>query len=420
MSMNINWVKNVLFAVVAGVSPFLVKAQTTGSDSSMTSLYNAFKSESEPAKMEWLVQRMEQAAASETNSNTLMLISFARNHMAVIWAESGQVEKAKAWLARLSDKAWKDGTALSVARGFIEAGKLADAETLLKPYLEAGSTTGDEGAYGMRSPDRKSFRFIYGMLCYRQKDYQNALKYMEGTHPRDSRNMEGAEWYAMALMNAGRKDSAELVARDLLMLPGDRGDEFMAVAEAFFAKQYKKKGYFRQLADSAGVVKKAAARAKMKEYSVNEPAPDFQLKDVTGKEVSLASLKGKTVIIDFWATWCQPCVASFPGMQRAVDYYRNDTNVVFLFVHTSERTATAAEDAKRLVNSKHYAFTVCMDLKDAATGRNPAADAFGIKYLPTKFIIDPNGMIKFKHTGYVGKAEALDEMTAMVDMANGK
>lgn len=420
--MIMQYLKNSLYALSVVMLPAIAHAQAAAGDSSLTFLYNAFKTESDPAKMELLVQKMEQRATAEAGPNTAMLVSFAKSHVAISFAEAGNVEKANGWLARLDDKEWKDQTELNIANAFIETGKLTAAEKILKPHLESNnaSSGGEKSTPGKRFPDKKSYEFMYGRLLYKQKDYQNAMRYMSGIDLQDRRNTENTEWYAMALISAGQKDSADTVVRSLLMQPGDRSDEFMSVAGDFFAKQYKKKDYFRQLTDSVGIIKKQAARTKMKEYSVNEPAPDFHLKDIVGKEVSLASLKGKTVIIDFWATWCQPCVASFPGMQRAVDYYRNDPNVVFLFVHTSERSRTATEDAKRLIDSRHYTFNVCMDLKDAASGKNPAADAFNIKYLPTKFIIDPNGTIRFKHTGYVGKAEALDEMTAMVDMANGK
>src|SRR5690554_335086 len=66
---------------------------------------------------------------------------------------------------------------------------------------------------------------------------------------------------------------------------------------------------------------------------VSAPAPDFVLKDLDGNTVSLKDQKDKVVILDFWATWCGPCIQSFPSMQTAIDLYKNDPNVVFLFIN---------------------------------------------------------------------------------------
>ena len=158
-------------------------------------------------------------------------------------------------------------------------------------------------------------------------------------------------------------------------------------------------------------------RARLAKSMVNQPAADFSLTDLEGKKVTLSGLKGKVVILDFWATWCVPCKASFPAMQAAADKYRNDPGVVFLFIHTWERSLTAAADAKAFVTGMKYDFEVLMDTKDPETKANKVVDSYNVTGIPTKFIIDGEGKIRFRLTGFSGSKEAaVEEVSMMIDM----
>ena len=149
--------------------------------------------------------------------------------------------------------------------------------------------------------------------------------------------------------------------------------------------------------------------------AVGSDAPDFALVDLQGKSVKLSELKGKVVILDFWATWCGPCIMSFPGMKQAMDKFKNNPNVQFLFVDTYERVEQNKwkETVSSFVNQRGWnAFPVILDIGGEVAGN------YGVNGIPAKFCIDKEGKIKFKSTGYLGSNDLIvQEMTKWVEEA---
>lgn len=148
---------------------------------------------------------------------------------------------------------------------------------------------------------------------------------------------------------------------------------------------------------------------------VGSEAPNFDLVDLNGASVKLSDLRGKTVIIDFWATWCGPCIMSFPGMKQAMDKYKDNPDVKFLFVNTYERVDQS--QWKETVNTfvTRRGFTYLNPVLDIG---GQTATIYGVEGIPAKFCIAPDGKIKHKSTGYLGSSEAV--FKEMVEWVEGK
>lgn len=150
----------------------------------------------------------------------------------------------------------------------------------------------------------------------------------------------------------------------------------------------------------------------IRKSTVRVKAPLFELKDLDGNVVKLADYLGKVVILDFWATWCVPCKASFPTMQRAIEQYAPDQSVVFLFIDTWEYKEDMDNVIKEFLEKKHYTFRVLRDRKDEVVKQ------YGVDGIPAKFIIDKKGYIRFSLKGNNGSIEeALGELAEMITLS---
>jgi thiol-disulfide isomerase/thioredoxin len=153
----------------------------------------------------------------------------------------------------------------------------------------------------------------------------------------------------------------------------------------------------------------------LKKSMINETSPTFTLTDLQGTKINVADLKGKVVVVDFWATWCGPCKASFPGMQKMVNKFKKNENVKFVFINTWEKGDEKEKIASEFITSNKYTFQVLMD-KD-----NKVVEQFKVDGIPTKFVIDKAGNIRFKSVGFDGSDDKLiSELSAMIEMAGGE
>lgn len=132
-------------------------------------------------------------------------------------------------------------------------------------------------------------------------------------------------------------------------------------------------------------------------------ASDFTLRDIDNQEVHLADLKGKVVVLSFWATWCGPCKEEMPHLQRMYTKYKDQG---FVVISISSDDARTSSKVKPYIRAKGFDFPVLLDKDSKVTGvYNPA------KTMPWTVLIDRNFEVANVHSGYnPGDEEELEKM----------
>jgi cytochrome c biogenesis protein CcmG/thiol:disulfide interchange protein DsbE len=118
-------------------------------------------------------------------------------------------------------------------------------------------------------------------------------------------------------------------------------------------------------------------------------APSVKLRAIDGSTVELKALSGKVLLVDFWASWCLPCKAAFPALNRLHEELQAK-GVEVLAINVDEKR----READAFLAQTPHTLRVLLDPRMAA------ADAFRVRAIPTAFLIDRAGVIRYTHEGY--------------------
>mgnify|MGYP001062628636 CR=1 FL=1 len=122
---------------------------------------------------------------------------------------------------------------------------------------------------------------------------------------------------------------------------------------------------------------------------VGDMAPDFQLEDTKGNQVSLASLRGKVVLVNFWATWCPPCIEEMPSMERLHEVLSGE-DFVMLAINTEQNGRSLVPE---FLQKTPYTFPILYDDKGIAQ------NLYGVFKFPESFIVGKDGKVVEKIIG---------------------
>jgi thiol-disulfide isomerase/thioredoxin len=140
---------------------------------------------------------------------------------------------------------------------------------------------------------------------------------------------------------------------------------------------------------------------------MNQPAPKFTLTRLDGTPVTLDSLQGHVVLLDFWGTWCGPCLAEMPQIVSLRRQFASNHDVIFLAVNSGWQGDTP-DKVRTFVQQKHLDIPVALDPENA-TGQ------LKIDALPTLILIDRQGHIRMEETGYDDGEPLETELTTQIE-----
>ncbi|MEY2195562.1 redoxin domain-containing protein [Neobacillus sp. BF23-41] len=137
--------------------------------------------------------------------------------------------------------------------------------------------------------------------------------------------------------------------------------------------------------------------ASQEGLAIGAKAPDFELKTLTGETVKLSNLKGKKVMLNFWATWCPPCKAEMPAMEQFSKKMEKD--IVILAINIDPQL-----DVQGFVDENKITFPIPLDADDKVN------ETYQVLSIPTTYFIDSKGVIQNKYVGGM-KLEDMKDFT---------
>jgi peroxiredoxin len=133
------------------------------------------------------------------------------------------------------------------------------------------------------------------------------------------------------------------------------------------------------------------AQEKPAKDILGKKAPDFTLASVTGENFRLSSLKGKIVVLDFWAVWCGPCTDSMPFFQKLQDSYRTK-GLEVVGLHVNDRTPPT-DEVKDFLDDLGIRYRNVVSTTEVD-------DSYLVYAMPTTYIVDRNGVVQKRHIGF--------------------
>lgn len=278
----------------------------------------------------------------------------------------------------------------------------------------------------MKETQQKTLNYylcVQSEIFQRSERYQDAIDYMNKIDGSERFKLypAGNQAYILSLEKLGRHDETIQALKSsaaAAQLTPALVDKLHAYYDSLREKPAK--SFNEYLSSLKSAEAKEMMMKHVREGLVNEPFTPFnlQMHNAKGTVNSASFGKDDIVVLDFWATWCAPCIAALAGMQLAVDKYADDPHVKFYFVQTQDTPGGAVD--RVWARGKYHNMQVIYDQNKSSEskGYNKVySDMFkGTSGIPQKAILK-NGRIRYRAEGYGGSPSGLmDEITAVIEI----
>jgi peroxiredoxin len=197
----------------------------------------------------------------------------------------------------------------------------------------------------------------------------------------------------------------------LIVLMGVAVIIFAGAAAAYNQLSGKATDLHAKSSNVASLPATSSSAAGKEGVKIGNLAYDFSLKNYDGNTVTLSSLRGKIVILNFWASWCNPCKSEMPGfqnMQAIITAQGADADTTILTVNLTDGSRETRDTAHDFLTAKGYTFPVVFDENKSAV-----ANLYQITGIPATYILNKNGVIVQTFLG----ATSEDNIKAALDLA---
>ena len=244
----------------------------------------------------------------------------------------------------------------------------------------------------------------YALILFKQKKYDSAYKYQDEIYNLDTIGMgsDGRERYSLYMEKVkGLEYTKDFIKKQIF--EGKTSSLMVSQLQEIYKKLNLPEREFEKIKQVSLELASKKLREEVTAKYGDVKAIDFTLTNLEGKKITLSDYRGKVVVLDFWATWCGPCRASFPHMQEMVSEYKNK-DVEFFFIDTWQQGTPSIinkEVSKFIIESK-YTFNVLFDYNQDIVTK------YKIEGIPTKILIDKKG-------DFLSINSSADNLKALID-----